>query len=71
MSHNGSYFNAQRMISQYIRNVYEPGSAPAEEAVHQQRHKKKKMRCGVHTSASVGWRSGMTTRIETPANWRG
>jgi starch phosphorylase len=31
MSHNGSFFNAQRMVSQYVRNVYEPGSAPAEE----------------------------------------
>jgi starch phosphorylase len=31
MSHNGSFFNAQRMVSQYVQNVYEPGSAPAEE----------------------------------------
>jgi starch phosphorylase len=31
MSHNGSFFNAQRMVSQYVWNVYEPGSAPAEE----------------------------------------
>jgi starch phosphorylase len=26
ISHNGSFFNAQRMMSQYLRNVYEPGS---------------------------------------------
>jgi len=31
ISHNGSFFNAQRMMSQYLRNVYEPGSAPVEE----------------------------------------
>jgi len=31
ISHNGSFFNAQRMVSQYIRNAYEPGSTPAEE----------------------------------------
>jgi starch phosphorylase len=31
MSHNGSFFNAQRMVSQYVQNVYEPGSAPREE----------------------------------------
>ena len=31
ISHNGSFFNAQRMVSQYVQNVYEPGSAPAEE----------------------------------------
>jgi starch phosphorylase len=31
ISHNGSFFNAQRMMSQYLRNVYEPGSAPPEE----------------------------------------
>ena len=31
MSHNGSFFNAQRMVSQYVQNVYEPGNAPAEE----------------------------------------
>jgi starch phosphorylase len=31
ISHNGSFFNAQRMMSQYLRNVYEPGSAPGDE----------------------------------------
>jgi len=31
ISHNGSFFNAQRMMSQYLRNIYEPGSAPAQE----------------------------------------
>jgi starch phosphorylase len=31
MSHNASFFNAQRMVSQYVQNVYEPGNAPAEE----------------------------------------
>jgi starch phosphorylase len=31
ISHNGSFFNAQRMMSQYLRNVYEPGIAPADE----------------------------------------
>ena len=31
ISHNGSFFNAQRMVSQYVQNVYEPGSAPREE----------------------------------------
>jgi len=31
MSHNGSFFNAQRMVSQYVQNVYEPGIAPREE----------------------------------------
>jgi starch phosphorylase len=30
ISHNGSFFNAQRMMSQYLRNIYEPGSAPAQ-----------------------------------------
>ena len=31
ISHNGSFFNAQRMMSQYLRNMYEPGSTPADE----------------------------------------
>ena len=34
ISHNGSFFNAQRMVSQYLRNVYEPGmSLPEAEAL--------------------------------------
>jgi glycogen phosphorylase len=31
ISHNGSFFNAQRMMSQYLRTVYEPGSTISEE----------------------------------------
>lgn len=33
ISHNGSFFNAQRMMSQYLRNVYEPGTTLAAEFV--------------------------------------
>ena len=33
ISHNGSFFNAQRMMSQYLRNVYEPGTTLAAESV--------------------------------------
>lgn len=31
ISHNGSFFNAQRMMSQYLRNVYEPGNGEGDE----------------------------------------
>lgn len=31
IAHNGSFFNAQRMMSQYLRSVYEPGSSPSDE----------------------------------------
>jgi starch phosphorylase len=33
ISHNGSFFNAQRMVSQYLRNVYEPGMSLPEAEV--------------------------------------
>ena len=35
ISHNGSFFNAQRMVSQYLRTVYEPGMALPEAEVLQ------------------------------------